>query len=175
MGISETNVATKINRIKNHLKQKFAQLKRIKMENTELIGIWKTQNEKLEKTLTINEILLKELINNKARTSLRSLIKLKTAGIIAFVLYLLLLGNALAFAIAHYSSAWNYFIVSVAVIALVNVKGFADYIKHLVWANNINYNGSVMQIQQQLSKLQLSIIDHARMMCLQIPFTLPFI
>ena len=140
------------------------------MENTELIGIWKTQNEKLEKTLTINEILLKELINNKARTSLRSLIKLKTAGIIAFVLYLLLLGNALAFAIAHYSSAWNYFIVSVAVIALVNVKGFADYIKHLVWANNINYNGSVMQIQQQLSKLQLSIIDHARMMCLQIPF-----
>ncbi|HMY84236.1 MAG TPA: hypothetical protein PLC76_04380 [Saprospiraceae bacterium] len=144
------------------------------MENTELIGIWKTQNEKLEKTLTINEILLKELINNKARTSLRSLIKLKTAGIIAFVLYLLLLGNALAFAIAHYSSAWNYFIVSVAVIALVNVKGFADYIKHLVWANNINYNGSVMQIQQQLSKLQLSIIDHARMMCLQIPFYTTF-
>ena len=144
------------------------------MENTELIGIWKTQNEKLEKTLTINEILLKELINNKARTSLRSLIKLKTAGIIAFVLYLLLLGNALAFAISHYSSAWNYFIVSVAVIALVNVKGFADYIKHLVWANNINYNGSVMQIQQQLSKLQLSIIDHARMMCLQIPFYTTF-
>ena len=28
MGISETNVATKINRIKNHLKRKFAQLKK---------------------------------------------------------------------------------------------------------------------------------------------------
>ena len=140
------------------------------MENTELISIWKQQNSKNEKTLAINELLLKEVINNKAKSSLKSLIKLKTAGIVAFVLYLLLLSYALVYALSNYSSAWNYFIVSISVITLVNIKGFADYIKQLVWTNNINYNGSVMEIQHQLSRIQLSIISHAKTMCLQFPF-----
>ena len=140
------------------------------MENTELISIWKQQNSKIEKTLAINELLLKEVINNKAKSSLKSLIKLKTAGIVAFVLYLLLLSYALVYALSNYSSAWNYFIVSISVITLVNIKGFADYVKHLVWTNNINYNGSVMEIQHQLSRIQLSIISHAKTMCLQFPF-----
>lgn len=144
------------------------------MENSDLIGIWKEQNTKIEKNLAINQFILKEIINSKAKDSLKSLIKLKTAGIIAFVLYLLLLGYALVYAFSNYSSAWNYFIVSISAITLVNIKGFADYIKHLVWANNINYNGSVLEIQQQLSRLQLSIIDHAKMMCLQFPFWTTF-
>ncbi|KEO71988.1 hypothetical protein [Anditalea andensis] len=144
------------------------------MNNTELINIWKLQNTKIDKTLAINELLLKEVINEKARSSLKSLIKLKTAGIMAFVLYLLLLSYALVYALSDYSSAWNYFIFSISAITLVNIKGFADYIKHLVWANSINYNGSIMEIQQQLSRLQLSIIDHARIMCLQFPFFTTF-
>jgi len=144
------------------------------MENIELINIWKEQNAKIEKTLVINEFLLKEAINVKVRSSLKSLIKLKITGIIAFILYLLLLGYALVYAFSNYSSAWNYFIVSISAIALVNIKGFADYIKHLVWTKNINIDGSVMKIQKQLSKLQLSIIDHAKIMCLQFPFFTTF-
>lgn len=144
------------------------------MEQTELIHIWKQQNAKIEKIVAINELLLKEVINEKARTSLKSLIRLKTAGIVAFALYLLFLGYLLVYALSHYSTAWNYFIVSVSVIMLVNVKGFTDYAKHLIWTNNINYDGSVLEIQQQLSRLQLSIISHAKTMCLQFPFYTTF-
>lgn len=144
------------------------------MENTELINIWKAQNAKIEKTLAINELLLKEVTNNKVKTSLRSLITLKTAGIVAFIFYILLLSYLLVYAISNYSSALNYFIVSILVITLVNLKGLADYIKHLIWANNINYDGSIINIQQQLSRLQISIIKHAKGMCLQIPFYTTF-
>jgi lysylphosphatidylglycerol synthetase-like protein (DUF2156 family) len=144
------------------------------MENTELINIWKQQNAKIEKTLAINELLLKEAINNKAKSSLKSLVKLKTSGIVAFVFYLLILGHALFYAIFNYSSALNYFIISVAIITVINIKGFSDYIRHLNWTNNINYNGSIIEIQQELSRLQLSIIDHAKIMCLQIPFYTTF-
>lgn len=144
------------------------------MENTELISIWKEQNAKIEKTLAINQLLLREVIDSKARTSLKSLVRLKTSGIIAFVFYLLLLGYGLVYAFSNYSSAWNYFIVSVSAIALINVKGFSDYIRHLVWTNGINYNGSIIEIQQQLSRLQLSIIQHAKIMCLQFPFFTTF-
>lgn len=144
------------------------------MENIELISIWKEQNAKIEKIVAVNQLLLKEMMNNKAKNSLKSLIQLKTAGIIAFVFYLLFLGYLLVYAFSNYSSALNYFIISVTAITLVNIKGFADYIKHLVWANNINYNGSVIEIQQQLSRLQLSIINHAKIMCLQFPFFTTF-
>src|SRR5690554_405444 len=99
------------------------------MENIELINIWKTQNAKIEQTLAINKLLLKETIAQKAESSLQGLVKLKTAGIVAFVFYLLILGYALFYAISNYSSASNYFIVSVSAIALINIKGFADYIK----------------------------------------------
>ncbi len=144
------------------------------MENTELINIWKEQNAKIEKTLAINKRLLKEAIGRKAESSLQGLVKLTTTGIIAFVFYLLILGYALFYAISNYSSASNYFIVSMSAIALINIKGFADYIKHLVWTKNINYDGSVMEIQKRLSKLQLSIINHAKIMCLQFPFFTTF-
>lgn len=144
------------------------------MENIELISIWKEQNAKIEKVMAINQVLLRETINNKVKTTLQSLIRLKTAGIIAFVFYLLVLAYLLFYAFSNYSSAWNYFIVSFSVIALVNVKGFADYIKHLVWTNSINYNGSIMEIQQQLTRLQLSIINHSRFMILQLPFWTTF-
>ena len=144
------------------------------MENIELINIWKTHNAKIEQTLAINKLLLKETIAQKAESSLQGLVKLKTAGIVAFVFYLLILGYALFYAISNYSSASNYFIVSVSAIALINIKGFADYIKHLAWTKNINYDGSIMEIQKQLSRLQLSIIDHAKIMCLQFPFFTTF-
>ena len=144
------------------------------MENIELIGIWKEQNVKIEKTLAINKFLLKETISRNAESSLKGLVKLKTAGIVAFVFYLLILGYALFYAISNYSSASNYFIVSVSAITLINIKGFADYIKHLAWTKHINYDGSIIEIQKQLSKLQLSIIDHAKIMCLQFPFFTTF-
>lgn len=144
------------------------------MENIELIGIWKEQNAKIEKTLAINKRLLKETIGLKAESTLKGLVRLTTAGIIAFVFYLLILGYALFYAVSNYSSANNYFIISISAIALINIKGFADYIKHLAWTKNINYNGSVMEIQKQLSKLQLSIINHSKIMILQIPFWTTF-
>lgn len=144
------------------------------MENTELIQLWKAQDAKLEKALAINQLLLRESINQKAKNILQSLVRFKTAGIIAFVFYLWLLGYGLFYAIANYSPAWDYFIVSIAAIMLINIKGFTDYIRHLFWTNNINYDGSVLEIQQQLSKLQLSVIDHSRIMCLQFPFFTTF-
>ena len=144
------------------------------MENIEFINIWKEQNAKIEKSLAINKLLLKETISRKAESSLKSLANLMTTGIVAFVFYLLILGYALVYAISNYSSANNYFIVSVLAIALINIKGFTDYIKHLAWSKNINYDGSVMDIQKQLSKLQLSIMNHSKFMLLQFPFFTTF-
>ena len=140
------------------------------MEDKEILNLWKAQNDKLEQTLSINKILLKENTNLKTQTILNSLIKHKRNGIIALFPYLTLLGLLLAGAIINFSHSSMYFIVSVGAIFIVNIKALYDYIKHLAIAKNLNYEGSITEIQEKLSKLQLSIINHARIMCLQFPF-----
>ena len=144
------------------------------MENTDFVLLWKEQHEKIEQSITLNRQLLKEVISQKAESALQSLIRFKARGIVIAVIYLILLGILLAYAVLHYSSKANYFIASFTIIFLINIKALFDYIKHLVWANNIDYRGSITEIQEKLAKLQVSILQHSRVMVLQFPFWTTF-
>lgn len=144
------------------------------MEETNFVLLWKEHYQKIDQSLAINKQLLREAINQKAESALRSLIRLKSRGIIAAIIYLILLGAVLVYAISNYSSAANYFIISMGAIFLINVKALYDYIKHLIWVNNIDYDGSITEIQGRLTKLQLSILQHSRFMVLQFPFWTTF-
>ncbi|MCW3086317.1 MAG: hypothetical protein JWP12_3683 [Bacteroidetes bacterium] len=144
------------------------------MEEANFVLLWKEQYEKIDQSLVINKQLLKEVITQKAEFALRSLIRFKTRGIIIAIIYLILLGLVLFYAISHYSSAANYFIVSIGAIFLINIKALYDYIKHLIWTNNIDYNGSITEIQEKLTKLQVSILQHSRFMVLQFPLWTTF-
>jgi len=140
------------------------------MEEQEIINIWKSQEAKIEQSLELNKKLLGEILNQKAQSALQSLAMFKTRGIIAAVIYLIILGFALSAAFINYSSAANYFIVSIGAIFLINIKALYDYIKHLIWIKNIDYDGSVTEIQSKLVKLKLSIFAHSRIIVLQLPF-----
>ncbi len=144
------------------------------MEETNFVLLWKEHYEKIDKSLALNKRILIETINQKAKSALQSLSRFKTRGIITVVIYLIILGSILSYAIAHYSSAANYFIVSMTCIFIINIIALSDYIKHLVWANNIDFDGSITDIQQKLVKLQLSIFRHSRVMVLQLPFWTTF-
>lgn len=144
------------------------------MEETNFVLLWKEHYEKIDQSLAINRQLLKEAITQKAESALRSLTRFKSRGIIAAIIYLIVLGIVLFYAISNYSSAANYFIISIGAIFLINVKALYDYIKHLVWTNNIDYSGSITEIQGKLTKLQLSIFRHSRFMVLQFPFWTTF-
>jgi len=144
------------------------------MEETNFVLLWKEHYDKIDESLAINRQLLKENITQKAEHALQSLAKFKTRGIIAAIIYLILLGTILFYAISNYTSAANYFIVSIGAIFLINVKALYDYIKHLVWINNIDYCGSIVEIQGKLTQLQVSILHHSRFMVLQFPFWTTF-
>jgi lysylphosphatidylglycerol synthetase-like protein (DUF2156 family) len=144
------------------------------MEETNFVLLWKEHYEKIDQSLAINKQLLKEVITQKAESALQSLTRFKKRGIIAAVIYLVLLGIVLFYAISNYSSAANYFIISMGAIFLINVKALYDYIKHLIWTNNIDYSGSITEIQGKLTELKLSILQHSRFMVLQFPFWTTF-
>lgn len=144
------------------------------MENIDFINIWKAQNTKIEQTLALNQKLLREIVDGKVQSAVRSLTVLKSTLLFFGVLYLIALGGLISFALSRYSPAWNYFLVSVAAIFAINLFAVITYIKHLVWLSEINYDGPVADIQQKLSKLQLSIIQLTRIMYLQTPFFTTF-
>ena len=144
------------------------------MEETNFVLLWKEQYEKIDQSLAINRKILQELISQKAASTIQSFIRFKTRGMIAAVIYLLLLGTVLFYAVSHYSSAANYFIVSMGAIFLINLKALSDYIRHVVLVKNIDYNGTVTGIQEKLTGLQLSVIQHCRFMVLQLPLWTTF-
>lgn len=144
------------------------------MEETNFVLLWKEHYEKIDRSLSINKRLLTETVNHKAESVLHSLLKFKTRGVISLVVYLLILGTLLFYAISNYTTAANYFIVSIGAIFLINLRALHDYIRHIVMINEIDYDGSITAIQQQLLKLQLSIFRHSRIMVLQIPFWTTF-
>lgn len=144
------------------------------MEETNFVLLWKEHYNKIDQSLTINKRILRETTNQKVQSALRGVIRFKTGGIIAAVLYLALLAALLFIAFYNYSAAANYFIVSIGAIFLINVKALADYIKHIIWINRIDLDGSITAIQQQLTKLQLSMYRHTRIMFLQLPFWTTF-
>ena len=80
------------------------------MEEQEIFSLWKNQDTKLEQSLALNKKLLIEILSQKAQSALQTLARFKTRGIIAAVIYLVILGLALLIAIINYSSAANYFI-----------------------------------------------------------------
>ena len=140
------------------------------MEDPNFVLLWKEQYDKIDQALAINKRMLKDSLREKAENSLRYLIRVKAAGIVFAVLYLVFLGFILSLAINNYSSAANYFIISIGAIFLINVKALYDYIHHIVLLNSIDADGSITAIQEKLSRLQLSILQHTRIMFLQIPF-----
>ena len=144
------------------------------MEETNFVLLWKEHYQKIDQALALNKQILKEVISQKAQSVLQSLSRFKARSIVVAIIYLILLGIVLFYAISHYSSAANYFIASMGAIFLINVKALYDYIKHLVWINNIDYDGSITGIQEKLTMLRLSIFKHSRIMVLQLPFWTTF-
>lgn len=144
------------------------------MNEQELIHLWKEQDIKIEQSLQISNRILRELTHNKVKKELKSLIRFKSWGIVSFVFWIFFLCFGLAVALIStfhtHSTAALYFIISAAAIVFVNIKGMSDYIRHLVMASAMDYSSGVVNIQQQLAKIQLSILKHSRFMFLQMPF-----
>jgi hypothetical protein len=128
------------------------------MEETNFVRLWNEQNEKIDQSLVINKRFLKEIISQKAESQVYSLIKSKVIGIVLAIVYLIVLGISLYYAMAHFSPALYYFVLSIGAIFLINIKALYDYIKHLIWLNTIDYQGSLTEIQQKLNRLHLSIV-----------------
>ncbi|AKP52610.1 hypothetical protein [Cyclobacterium amurskyense] len=140
------------------------------MKEQNILNLWKAQDSKIEQILKLNTEILKEQISQRSKKALFGLKAEKITGLVFGSLYLFILGGLLAYTIKYSPFANNFFLVAIAVIFLINIKVFIDYIKHLVMASQIDFTGPVIAIQQELMELKFNLVRDMRFWYLQLPF-----
>lgn len=136
------------------------------MENLEIINLWKQYDEKLEKSLSLNQKILVELQQQKAKNALKPARNYKYIAVFVGLTYIALI----AYFLYHLSSFASIFInVSVAIHLLVTIVAVGMYIRQLVLISEIDRSEDILQMQQKMAKLQSSTLRVIAVCFLQFP------
>jgi hypothetical protein len=136
------------------------------MENIEILQLWKKYDEKLEKTLSLNQKIVAELQQQKAKKALMPAKRIKWGAVIMGIIYVALL----AYAEYHLWPVGNVFLLgSIGGHILFCVFAIVMYLRQLILMHEIDVSESIVQIQQKLALLQTSTIKVVALCFLQLP------
>ena len=137
------------------------------MDNIEIINLWKQYDAKLEKSLSLNQKIIMELQQQKAKNALRPAKRMKVFAVIAGIIYVSILAY-----LVYYSLSFEkiFFVVSLSFSIVITTIAIATYIYQLVLINEIDNSEHVIYIQQRLAKLQTSTLKIVGLLLLQLPF-----
>jgi len=139
------------------------------MEELEIRQLWHTYDLKLEKSLQLNQKIIREIQTQKAANNINSFRRNQVFGVIAGILWIALL---LFLVLNTLNNV--YFVISVGLIALFNIFAVAAYIRHLALLSHVNVEDSVTVAQQKLSVIQSSLNNVGRILILQAPLYCTF-
>ncbi len=137
------------------------------MKDMEMAELWKSNDEKLDKLLAINNELMEEITKTKAKSILNIAKPIKYLGIIVGIPWILLLD--LLF-ILGWVSGGVFFTISVGAIALITKIVLGTYFYHLHLIRQVNYADTIVEMQQKITKIKTSTITVLRIAVFQLPF-----
>ncbi|MBN8786519.1 MAG: hypothetical protein J0I84_05465 [Terrimonas sp.] len=136
------------------------------MEHTDILALWKSQNEKLDEAISINKKLLKENLVHKAKSALSGFKAVRWAGIIFGILWCAAVGFVLIVSWQY----TNWFFKSAFIIHIaVSLIAVGLYIYHLVLLNNFDNSKTVVSAQRELVELKFSNLKTLGILWLQLP------
>lgn len=136
------------------------------MTEVQLLQIWKSYDEKLEKSLLVNAKNIADIQKLKASSALRSLKGIKWLGILFGIVWVLFIGFLLWHSL---SFSKLFFVVSAAIHLIVSVIAIGVYIKHLVLIHQFDNSQSIVEAQQKLVMLNTSSLQVLRLLLVQLP------
>lgn len=136
------------------------------MENIEIINLWKQYDEKLEKSLSLNQKIITELQQQKAKNALRPARNYK----LFVVFFGLIYSGLVTYFLYHLSPIASIFLnLSVAIHLLIMLIAVGMYIRQLVLISEIDRSENILQMQQKMAKLQSSTLRVIGICFLQFP------
>lgn len=136
------------------------------MENIEVLNLWRQYDEKLEKSLSLNQKIIAELQQQKAKNALKPAKNYKYIAVLIGVVYAALI----AYFLYNFSPFASIFInLSVGVHLIVTLIATGMYVRQLVLINQIDTSDNIIQMQQKMAKLQSSTLRVIGICFLQFP------
>jgi hypothetical protein len=136
------------------------------MNEVQLMQIWKSYDEKLEKVLSLNMASITEIQKLKASSALRPSKGIKWIGILFGIVWVFFVGFLLWHSL---SFSKIFFVVSAAINLIVSSIAIAIYIKHLVLIKQFDNSETIVEAQQKLVMLNTSNLQVLRLLLVQLP------
>lgn len=136
------------------------------MENMEIINLWKQYDEKLEKSLSLNQKNIIELQQQKAKNALKPAKNYKFVAVFGGIIYAI----AIVWFLGKINPQASIFLkASVVVHLAVIIIAIGMYARQLALISEIDTSENVIQMQQKLACLQASTVKVIAICCLQLP------
>lgn len=139
------------------------------MEELDIKQLWQAYDAKLERSLQLNQKIIKEIQTQKAESNINAFKRHQVFGVVVGILWVLFL---VFWTIVGYRNI--YFAGSMGLIALFNIFAVATYIRHLALLSQVNIADSITGAQQKLASIQSSLNNSGRIMILQAPLWCTF-
>lgn len=140
------------------------------MQELELKMLWKSYNEKLEKSLTINKQNTNDITKMKVHSLLSSMKPIKIFTLIVGIVWSLPLAFILVNLFVHgYDKVSLFFLYSASIQVLLTIIATAVYIYQVDLIYKVDFSTPVITMQESLSKLKISTLWAARILFLQLP------
>ncbi len=140
------------------------------MEELELKLLWKSHNEKLEKSLVVNRQNADEISKLKVQSLLSSMKPIKIFTLIIGIIWSLPLAFILINLFIHgYDKVSLFFLYSASAQVLLTILAIAVYIYQIDLIHKTDFSTPVITMQETLSKLKVSTLWVARLLFLQLP------
>ena len=145
------------------------------MNEKELILLWQSENERSENSLTINKKSCDAVTGLKIQNFLSSMKPVKIFAILVGISWVALLGTLLVFLSVKASGKISmFFLFSAAVQVMLTAIAVGFYVHQLYLISKIDFNETILSIQEKLSGLQASTLNVTRMLVLQLPLWTTF-
>ena len=136
------------------------------MENIEIINLWKQYDEKLEKTLSLNQNIVAELQQQKAKNALKPARNYKYLAVLNGLIY----AGLIVYFLYYLNPFASIFIkVSVVIHLIVTLVAIGMYVRQLVLIGEIDRSENILQMQQKMATLQSSTLKVIGVCFLQLP------
>jgi hypothetical protein len=136
------------------------------MEDFEIKNLWKSCDDKLNQSLSLNYKNLQEIEKLKVKSALSKIRPMKIFVIVVGLLWVFLVD---AYIIKAFTAEFFFFVVSAGIHSIITKLAIGIYIYHLILIDRIDNSESVIDAQEKLAKLQTSTLQVTRLLFLQLP------
>ncbi len=137
------------------------------MNDKELLNIWKSYDQKMSETLTLNKAMAYEITKEKLNKTINLLRFPKSILLVIGIPYTIIL--CFISWITYQAEAYI-MLFGFGMISLIMIGTIIGYLYHFYLISKINHSEEIAEVQKNIAELKISSYNITRLVVIQLPF-----